>query len=426
MTSLTIPVLERDDALDWYRRNRKRSQSLFDIVRPAAYESRPIPLRHPPVFYEGHLPAFSFSKLVRETLGGPAINPDFERLFERGIDPTPTDPGAKAATQHSAWPSREEVQKFGSLCDAAVEAALRDADLDVPGNPLLERSHAAWSILEHEPMHHETFAYILHRMPFADKIRPQSYRPPREAPHPRLRRVEVAAGTATLGASRERVAFGWDNEFEETIVSVPAFECDVHPVTNREWMNFVRDGGPLPSFWIESDGAFKLLGAWEILPMLESAPVWVTNEQARAYASWCGRRLPTEAEYHRAAFGTPEGRERAYPWGDEPPRPEHGNFNWQSWDVAPAGSFPKGASAWGIQELIGNGWEMTATPFEPFEGFRPHAVYPVYSADFFDGKHYVVKGASPVTPFAHIRRSFRNWYYADYPYLYAKFRTVAS
>jgi formylglycine-generating enzyme required for sulfatase activity len=60
----------------------------------------------------------------------------------------------------------------------------------------------------------------------------------------------------------------------------------------------------------------------------------------------------------------------------------------------------------------------------PFEGFEPHASYPQYSADFFDGKHYVVKGASPVTPIAHIRRSFRNWYYGDYPYLYAKFRTV--
>lgn len=77
-------------------------------------------------------------------------------------------------------------------------------------------------------------------------------------------------------------------------------------------------------------------------------------------------------------------------------------------------------------ELIGNGWEWTSTPFAPLPGFEPMASYPQYSADFFDGKHYVMKGASPVTPRELIRRSFRNWFYDDYPYMYAKFRCVAA
>ena len=132
----------------------------------------------------------------------------------------------------------------------------------------------------------------------------------------------------------------------------------------------------------------------------------------------------SEAEYHRAAFGTPGGGEQAYPWGDAAPTRAHGNFDFQNWDVMSAGAYPHGHERFGVAELIGNGWEHTSTPFMPFDGFEPHASYPRYSADFFDGKHYVVKGASPVTPVAHIRRSFRNWYYGDYPYLYAKFRTV--
>lgn len=376
------------------------------------------------MFYEGHLSAFSFNKLVFETFGRPPVDTALQILFERGIDPGNAESAARA--QRPSWPSRETVWEFGAKCDAAVEHAILHEPLDASGDPRKERAHSFWTILEHEPMHHETFAYILHRMPLRDKVRPDDYRTPHDGEHPALRRVEVSGGTATIGARRGDVVFAWDNEFEATQVDVPAFECDVYPVTNRQWMAFVRDGGPVPSFWVEADGGFKLLGAWEILPMLGSAPVWVTNEQARAYASWAGRRLMTEAEYQRAAFGTPSGDEQAYPWGDEPPSRQHGNFDFQRWDVAPVGSHPAGDSAFGIAELIGNGWEHTATPFGPLPGFQPHASYPAYSADFFDGKHYVVKGASPVTTVAHIRRSFRNWYYGDYPYLYAKFRTVSD
>jgi formylglycine-generating enzyme required for sulfatase activity len=77
-----------------------------------------------------------------------------------------------------------------------------------------------------------------------------------------------------------------------------------------------------------------------------------------------------------------------------------------------------------VHDLVGNGWEWTSTPFAPLPGFREMASYPPYSSDFFDGEHMVIKGASPVTNREHVRRSFRNWYRASYPYAYATFRTV--
>jgi formylglycine-generating enzyme required for sulfatase activity len=148
----------------------------------------------------------------------------------------------------------------------------------------------------------------------------------------------------------------------------------------------------------------------------------VSHAEASAFARWRGARLPTEAEFQRAAFGTPDDQERRHPWGDAEPGPQHGVFDFVSWDPEPAGTHPMGRSAFGVHDLVGNGWEWTSTPFAPFPGFRPMAAYPEYSADFFDGDHYVMKGASPATARELLRPSFRNWFRPHYPYVYATFR----
>jgi formylglycine-generating enzyme required for sulfatase activity len=155
-------------------------------------------------------------------------------------------------------------------------------------------------------------------------------------------------------------------------------------------------------------------------------PVYVTWAEAAAFARWRGRRLPTEAEFHRAAYGTPEGHERQFPWGDALRGRPPANFDFVRWDPDPVGSHPDGASAFGVQDLVGNGWEWTATVFGPFEGFVPLASYPEYSADFFDGDHFVMKGASPVTARGLVRPGFRNWFRPRYPHVYATFRTVGA
>jgi len=90
----------------------------------------------------------------------------------------------------------------------------------------------------------------------------------------------------------------------------------------------------------------------------------------------------------------------------------------------PVGSYPSTASVHGVHDLIGNGWEWTSTIFAPFAGFAPMRSYPEYSADFFDGQHFVMKGASPATARELLRPSFRNWFRARYPYVYATFRCV--
>jgi ergothioneine biosynthesis protein EgtB len=422
----------------WYRRNRERSRALFSLLADDAYYCQPIALRHPIVFYEGHLPAFSFNTLVKKALGRPAIDERLERLFARGIDPEESQGGSTPAT----WPDRATVRGFAEEADRRVLDALEREELERPGHPLLDRADAVYTILEHEAMHQETLLYMWHRLPFGQKRRPEGYVVRVDGHVPRAEWCAVPAGRAVLGVSREETAFAWDNERPARSVDVPAFSVDRHDVTNAEFMAFVESGGysterwwrredwawvqqqrlSHPLFWERHDGTWYWRGMFELIPLPPSWPVYVSQAEAAAFAKWRGARLPTEAEFQRAAYGAPDGSWRQHAWGHAEPTPLRGVFDFASWDPEPAGTHPEGASAWGIDDLVGNGWEWTSTPFAPFPGFLASASYPEYSADFFDGEHVVMKGASPATARELLRPTFRNWFRPRYPYVYATFR----
>src|ERR1035437_6873574 len=130
-----VSVLDRERALAWYRLNRERSRGLFDLLADEAYYSRPIALRHPIVFYEGHLPAFSFNTLVKKGLGRPSIDPALETLFARGIDPDETlDLRAQQASDRSRWPSRDIVGQFAAEADRQVADAIASGEVEQPGH----------------------------------------------------------------------------------------------------------------------------------------------------------------------------------------------------------------------------------------------------------------------------------------------------
>jgi formylglycine-generating enzyme required for sulfatase activity len=472
-------AIDTTAAAAWYRRNRARSEALFDLIDPAAYYSRPILLRNPIVFYEGHLPAFSVIAFLRRGLGRPPVDARLEQLFERGIDPDSEASAVPRSGASTVWPSRDEVRAFARACDEAILEAMQS--LSSAALPL----EGLYTALEHEAMHQETLLYMWHRLPYAQKRAPRAPGSGLETPAgpgsgletfagarsrndrggqtpgttvpdltPRLISrpdpgvVAVAAGPAVLGAVRSDVAFGWDNEFDQHTVHVSEFEIDTLPVTNAQFLAFMNAGGYTkralwsdegwewiqtervshPAFWLRLDtsaighrqsaidhrssavgSGWLWRGMFEAAPLPADFPVYVSHAEASAYAKWQGRRLMTEAEWHRAAEGASAG---------------HHDF--AGFDPEPVGSHPGTASTWGVHELIGNGWEWTSTVFAPFAGFAPMRSYPEYSADFFDGRHYVMKGASPATAAELVRPSFRNWFRANYPYVYAKFRTARS
>jgi gamma-glutamyl hercynylcysteine S-oxide synthase len=334
---------------------------------------------------------------------------ELDRLFEAGIDP---DSHNLPRDQPADWPDLGTVAEYVKETRRDVDAALDHAPED-----------GVAMALEHRLMHLETLAYMWHNLTYEMKtglhesVHVTSDTPPNEW-------REISAGPAVLGKPDDG-EFGWDNEYAEHRISTPAFEMQRYKVTNGDYVRFIEEtGAALPGFWTRRHDELFYRGMFEEIRLPRDWPVYVTHRQANAYAAWAGGRLPSEAEFHRAAFGSPTHSSRQYPWGNSSPNSSLGNFDFRRWDPEPVTATPENESAFGIRQMVGNGWEWTSTLFHPFAGFRALLNYPGYSANFFDDDHYVLKGGSPRTAARLLRRSFRNWFRADYPYVYATFRLV--
>ena len=429
---------------------RRRSDSLFQILRGDAFCERPIPERHRIIFYVGHLDAFDWNLLSSSIFSGPrgggAVPRDFDRLFAFGIDPVG---GGLPTDVPSDWPSLDAVRAYVSSVRNALDENLAKINPNsAPGRdgfPLTTLLNVA---IEHRLMHVETLTYMFHQLPFSMKIRHEedgSTEPQNSVEAVAQGMVLIPDGKVTLGLPRGSEMFGWDNEFEAQTFKVPWFEIDRYKVTNREYLEFVEAGGydnqswwtedgwnwknsqkiiSHPSFWKKENRGWIWRTMFEEVPLPLQWPVYVSQAEAAAYARWAGKALPTEGEWQRAAYGTAGGETRTYPWDNEAPNPQFGNFDFQRGNPTPVNAFPQGQSFFGVRDWLGNGWEWTSTQFGPLPGFTSFPFYRGYSADFFDGKHFVMKGGSSRTAACMLRPSFRNWFQPHYQYVYAGFRCV--
>jgi ergothioneine biosynthesis protein EgtB len=419
---------------------RGTTDDLFRMLREEAFYERPVAERHRIIFYLGHVEAFDWNLLGQRAFGLNSFHRSFDQLFAFGIDPVG---GGLPTDMPEDWPSRTQIaaynERLRTELDTAIEQALRH-----PGEGHPQLLAMLDTAIEHRLMHAETLTYLFHRLPLEHKkpVAPKQYW---SAPRVRHLLVEIPEGPATLGLPADDTRFGWDNERSELTVRVPSFSIENHNVSNRQFLHFLQNGGyqerslwtkenwewrekngvEHPAFWNRRGNIWTYRGMFTEQPLPMDLPVYVSHAEASAYATWLGRKLPTEEQFHRAAYGVSDSDEqRSYPWGNEAPAAEHGNFDFVSFEPAPCGVHPAGASAFGIHDLVGNGWEWTRTVFAPLPRFSPMPFYPGYSANFFDGKHYVMKGGSPRTAACMLRRSFRNWFQPHYPYVYATFRCV--
>jgi gamma-glutamyl hercynylcysteine S-oxide synthase len=278
---------------------------------------------------------------------------------------------------------------------------------------------------QHEQQHVETM-YATHQLREGPSLLGRGARlpEPRPAAHDA---VLVPAGEFQLGVDPVYEPWALDNERPATVVDLPAFRIGRVPVTNAEWQVFIANGGyktpgywsargwshriehglTRPQFWL-ADGSRRRFGIIEDIPPDE--PVQhVCYFEAEAYASWAGARLPTEAEWEKACAWDPAaGRRRRWPWGDTALTGALANVGGQALRPAAVGAYQAGASAYGVEQLIGDVWEWTSSDFVPWPGFRP-MIYHQYSEPFFGGDFKVLRGGSWAVAASTIRPSFRNW-----------------
>jgi gamma-glutamyl hercynylcysteine S-oxide synthase len=414
-------------------RTRARSELLTavdedDLVRQHS------PLMSPLVWDLAHVGNQEELWLVRDVGGREPVRADIDHLYD---------------AFRNARRNRPALPLLGPADTRGYVGTVRQKVLDVlagtsfdGGRRLTDDAFAFGMIVQHEQQHDETML-ATHQLRIGDPVL-HAPPPPRVPADAAMLPAEVVipAGPFTMGTSTEPWAL--DNERPAHAVHVDAFAIDTVPVSNGAFLEFIEAGGyHEPRWWTEDGWRHRVRedlsapqdwrrdpgGRWwrtrfgVVEPVPPQEPVChVCHHEAEAYARWAGRRLPTEAEWEKAArFDPATGRSRRYPWGDEDPTPERANLGQRHLQPAPVGSYPAGASPLGVRQLIGDVWEWTSSDFAGYPGFTAFP-YREYSQVFFGRDYKVLRGGSFGTDAAACRGTFRNWDYPIRRQIFAGFR----
>lgn len=422
---------------EWVRDARERT---FELVADLADDQLLGPrlaIVNPFLWEIGHVAWFQEKWVLRSVGRQEPIRKDGDALYDSAAIPHDT-------RWNLPLPSREETLSY--------MREVRDRVLEGLRRPEPEDQEIYFVLLSvfHEDMHTEAFTYTRQTL---------GYPPPRVSPAPGRAPAgrggslpgdaDIPGGTFLLGATPEE-PFVFDNEKWAHPVEVKPFALARAPVTQAEFAEFVgdagyrrrelwsedgwrwREGGSAghPVYWQRvSDGGWlrRQFDTW--VPLEPDRPVIHVNwYEAEAYCRWAGRRLPTEAEWEVAAAAEAgqesrglSPRKRRFPWGDDPPRPERANLDWQAMGCLDVGFLPAGDSPFGCRQMIGNVWEWTSSDFHPYPGFVADP-YKEYSAPWF-GTRKVLRGGCWATRSRLLRSTWRNFYSPDRRDVWAGFRT---
>ncbi len=413
---------------------RHRTAQLTDCVDDADLVRQHSPLMSPLVWDLAHVANQEELWLLREVGGLEPMHPEIDPLYDAFEHPRTERPSLPLLPPAQARWYGHEVR--GRVLDLLERSHLG-------GSRLLDDGFAFGMIAQHEAQHDETML-ITHQLRSGPPVLSAGL--PQPAPADALRlpaEVLMPGGPFTMGTSTDPWAL--DNERPAHTVDVRGFYIDTTPVTCGRYAEFIADGGyDEPRWWTAEGWAYRqraglsapLHWRWEggqwvrsvfgrIEPVATAEPVLhVSWYEADAYARWAGRRLPTEAEWEKAArFDPATGESLRYPWGSAEPTAERANLGQAFLRPAPAGSYPAGTAPCGARQLIGDVWEWTSSDFSPYPGFVAWP-YREYSEVFFGPSYKVLRGGSfAVSPVA-CRGTFRNWDYPIRRQIFSGFRTA--
>src|SRR5215208_4730004 len=395
---------------------RERTLALVGALSDADVETAHSALMSPLVWDLAHIAAYEDLWLVCRHGGGALLQPELAAMYDAFETPRAV---------RGDLPLLDRGQAVDYL------AEVRDRTLDVLAQRGVGNGELVELVLRHELQHDETMlqAIELARLQPGPTLRPDP-RPAAPGGHTGLEAVEVPAGECTIGAGR--FGFAYDNERPRHRTALPAFQIGRTPVTNATWLSFTEGGGYERREWWSDEGwswkedydithpggwARGPAGRrqWRIdgwAPLDPDEPViHVSWFEADAFARAHGARLPTEAEWEKAAtWDQAADRARPWPWGKEPPAPGDGRANLDHVGLGPwpAGALPAGASPCGALGMVGDVWEWTSTEFAAYPGFTAHP-YREYSEVFFGQDYRVLRGGAWATRARVAHPTFRNW-----------------
>ncbi|PNJ91351.1 5-histidylcysteine sulfoxide synthase [Cylindrospermopsis raciborskii C04] len=433
---INLDCCSRKNLLDYFNNSWELETTLLrSITHPDAFYLNPDPLRNRLIFYLGHSAVFYINKLVRVGLLPNPINPQFEILFEVGVDPETPDE-LELATQHIIWPDVDQVWEYRENARQAITEIIENTPLNLP----IHAQHPLWALLmgiEHSRIHFETSSMLLRQLPVEYLRLPSGCNyAPSHGKIPPNQMQEIPGGLVKLGKKEDDLTFGWDSEYGSLEIVVRPFLASSNLITNGEFLQFIQAGGyenseywhgeswqwkqqnnvQHPKFWLlENSHNYKYRATFDIFELPVDWPVEVNYYEAMAYCQWQGTRLMTEPEWNRAwEFST----------NNQGDRTEENNYNLNLKYISPSpvGMFSKRS---GLADLRGNVWEWLSSTFSPLLGFTTHYLYEDQSAPFFDGKHQMMVGGSWATNGTMALPCYRNWF-RPYFYQHVGFRTAMS
>jgi iron(II)-dependent oxidoreductase len=419
----------REHVATQLRRARERSTTLTEAVDDDDLVRQHSKLMSPLVWDLAHIGSQEELWLVRDVGGREPLRADIDDLYDAFQHPRADRPALPLLGPAEARAYVREVRE--KAFDVLEQSPLEGRRLETNG-------FAFGMIVQHEQQHDETML-ATHQLRSGAPVLDASP-PPAGRPLP-ADEVLVPAGRFTMGTSIE--AWALDNERPAHDVHVDAFFIDTAPVTNAAYLAFIEAGGyDDPRWWSEEGWAYRVKAnltaprfwvrdgsGWlrdrfgHVEPIPPDEPVvHVCFHEAKAYATWAGKRLPTEPEWEKAArFDPATGRSRRFPWGDEDPGPEHANLGQRHLSPAPVGAYPAGVSPLGVHQLVGDVWEWLDSDFHGYPGFEAFP-YREYSEVFFGGDYKMLRGGSFGTDPAACRTTFRNWDHPIRRQIFAGFR----
>lgn len=423
-----------------YEAVRRQTMELVAPLEIEDYVVQTAPFMSPPRWHLGHTTWF-FEMLLKDHLPGYRVqNEDYLYYFNSYYDRFGKRIGKDLRGTRSR-PTVRETVAYRMLVDEAMRE-LFDL-LDSARSP--ERlSYLIRLGIEHEMQHQELLVYdIKHLLCDQYGVTPSAPSPP-QAPVNGM--AEVPGGLFSIGCQEDGFAF--DNERPAHRVYLQDFAIDRAPVTNGEYLQFMRDGGysdyrwwfsegwslvqtehwQAPLYWHEEDGCWLICGYPGVRSAEGLADVPVSHVsffEASAYAKWAGKRLPTEAEWERAARYDPASEEpRAFPWGNAPVGADRANMlENRHWSPTPVGSYPDGRSPHGCCQMIGDIWEWTSSDYISYPGFVTD--FDEYNDKWMVGQK-VLRGGSYATPRSHIRSTYRNFFHPHERWMVSGFRCAGD